>query len=269
MRYVPVAALRDENGWLVERRNYVTFTPASRDLLLDDEPLDTLEVEALGASQGGEGFEPLPYVRQELASIVGLEDSQQAILPGRAWLDDRFNAETLEDALDSGAPIIHIATHFDLTESEATSRLLLGSGDTISIAELKKGARRGRFDFADVHMLVLSACRTGVGNGSELESLATEMQYEGVRSVLATLWPVADGSTAAFMGRFYEQLKSGASRSEALHSTQRYFASGLDMADAGGTLRGGAALQETKAAAFPGVTHPFYWAGFRMIGQWR
>ncbi|WP_306151975.1 CHAT domain-containing protein [Roseovarius sp. MMSF_3281] len=269
MRYVPVAALRDARGWLVERRNYVTFTPASRDLLLDDEPLEDLEVEALGASRGGDGFEPLPYVRQELESIVGIEGKQAAILPGRAWLDDRFDAGTLETALESGAPIVHVATHFDLTESEDTSRLLLGNGETVSIAELKKGARRGRFDFADVHMLVLSACRTGVGNGSELESLATEMQYEGVRSVLATLWPVADVSTAAFMGRFYEQLKAGASRSEALHSTQRFFAKGANLADAGGALRGGAALQESKADAYPGVTHPFYWAGFRMIGQWR
>lgn len=271
MRYVPVAALRDDQGWLVERRNYITFTHASRDLLLDDEPIERLEVEALGASRGGDGFEPLPYVRQELQSIVGLEDAaQQAILPGRAWLDERFDAEALGEALDSGASIIHIATHFDLTESEETSRLLLGNGDTVSMAELKDGVRRGRYDFADVHMLVLSACRTGVGNGAELESLAAEMQYEGVRSVLATLWPVADVSTAGFMGQFYEELKSGASRSEALHAVQRYFASGGALASLeDSTTRGGAALSETKAVAYPGVTHPFYWAGFRMIGQWR
>ncbi|MEM1316657.1 MAG: CHAT domain-containing protein [Pseudomonadota bacterium] len=269
MRYVPIAALRDDDGWLLEKHRYVTFTPASRDLLLDEEPLDDLRVEALGASRGGSGFTPLPYVRQELETIVGFSQKENAIVEGRAWLDDSFNASSLEDAFASGAPIIHVATHFDLTENEESSRLLLGNGETLSVSALKEGARGGTFDLADVHMMVLSACRTGVSGGSELESFATEMQYEGVRSVLATLWPVADRSTAEFMSRFYANLKAGQSRAEALRDAQLYFTQD-DVGTAQKTAsRGALPLSEPEADALPGLTHPFYWAGFQMIGQWR
>lgn len=271
LRYVPIPALLGPDGWLVTGHQYVTFTPASRDLLLDDEVIDTLEVEALGASRGGSGFTPLPFVKDELASIVGLASQDNAIVTGRARLDDRFDADSFSDALNSGAPVIHVATHFDLTETEDSSRLLLGTGETLSVANIKEGARAGRFDLNDVHMLVLSACSTGFSGGSELESLATEMQYEGVRTVLATLWPVSDQSTAAFMAAFYSELQAGGGRSDSLHAVQRQFVQNKSAAALNATLRGGFSLTENAEpeAVYHGYSHPFYWAGFQMIGQWR
>ena len=269
MRYVPIAALRDEDGWLLEKHRYVTFTPASRDLLLEEKTLEDLRVEALGASRGGSGFTPLPYVRQELESIVGFSKTEDAIVEGRAWLDDSFDAASLEDAFASGAPVIHVATHFDLTENEDSSRLLLGNGETLSVSALKDGARRGKFDLANVRMMVLSACRTGVSGGAELESFATEMQYEGVRSVLATLWPVADRSTAEFMSRFYANLKAGQGRAEALRDAQLHFTQSDAVTVQHTASRGALPLSEPRQRSLPGLMHPFYWAGFQMIGQWR
>ena len=271
MRYVPIPALIGPDGWLVDGHRYVTFTPASRDLLLDDEEIEELSVEALGASRGGDGFTPLPYVKMELNSIVGLEGSEGSIVPGRAWLDERFDKVAFSDALESGRPVIHVATHFDLTEDESSSRLLLGTGETLSVAAFKDDVRAGRYDLNEVQMLVLSACSTGFSGGAELESLATEMQYEGVRTVLATLWPVADQSTAAFMAGFYDELRNGAGRSEALHSVQRRFTRSEDLTAVTASLRGFAAYSEDAKppTSYGGYTHPFYWAGFQMIGQWR
>ncbi|MDF1855735.1 MAG: CHAT domain-containing protein [Pseudooceanicola sp.] len=269
MRYVPIVALHDGTDWLVSRRDYVTFTSASRDLLLDNEALDRIEVEALGATRGGGGFSALPYVRNEVTSIVGDKNGKGRVA-GRSWLDDAFDADALSRAFGSGAPVIHVATHFRLTDREDSSAMLLGDGQTLSVADLKRGVRRGSYDLADVHMLVLSACETALSEGSELESLAAEVQWEGVRTVLATLWPVADRSTARFMEAFYGRLEAGDGRAQALRAVQVAFAGNQDAMTTGDT-RGGTALKPAFQGGHDlvGVSHPFYWAGFQMIGQWR
>ena len=41
-------------------------------------------------------------------------------------------------------------------------------------------------------------------NGKEIESFATIVQRQGAAAVIATLWSVADESTALFMKWFYE-----------------------------------------------------------------
>ena len=176
------------------------FEDVTRGVLNAIQEIEELSVEALGASRGGDGFTPLPYVKMELNSIVGLEGSAGSIVPGRAWLDERFDKVAFSDALESGRPVIHVATHFDLTEDETSSRLLLGTGETLSMAAFKDEVRAGKYDLNDVQMLVLSACSTGFSGGGELESLATEMQYEGVRTVLANAAALPFAALLLFTG---------------------------------------------------------------------
>jgi CHAT domain-containing protein len=63
--------------------------------------------------------------------------------------------------------------------------------------------------------------------------------------VLASLWSVADESTADLMTRFYRYLKAGQSKDAALRRAQ------LDL------------LRRTD------VSHPFHWAAFTLSGDWR
>ena len=55
----------------------------------------------------------------------------------------------------------------------------------------------------------MSACETAVGDdstshtGVEVEGLGAIAQQAGAKAVLATLWPVADASTAALMRELY------------------------------------------------------------------
>lgn len=276
LRQLPIAALHDGKRWLLETRRYIAFMPAGQDLLLDKAELSLAEVEALGASEGGAGFSALPNVALELRAIVRGADGnsgtgEQGILPGRIRLNADFDEAGFGDALNGGAPVIHIASHFDLRDRDARSVLLLGNGSTLSMADLKSGIRKGRYDLANLEMLVLSACQTALDGSAGLESFAAAMHGEGVQSVLATLWPVPDRSTALFMQRFYRHLADGAGRAEALRLTQIDFLRSTGDALDSAYDRGAATLKEAAASgiAANSLTHPRAWAGFQLIGQWR
>ena len=81
--------------------------------------------------------------------------------------------------------------------------------------------------------------------------LSRAFQYAGARSILASLWSVADESTAELMKRFYRYLKAGKTKDEALRASQ------LDL------IRG------LKDGAAHDTSHPFHWAAFELIGDWQ
>lgn len=101
---------------------------------------------------------------------------------------------------------------------------------------------------AGVRLVTLSACQTALGErepGSELQTLADAFAVAGTNSVVASFWSVADDSTRTLMVEFYKQLKEGKPLALALN---------------------GAQLSLLKNPKF---SHPFYWAPFVLIGDWR
>src|SRR5690606_25015072 len=95
--------------------------------------------------------------------------------------------------------------------------------------------------------VVLSACNTGMGkleSGEGLMILSRALTYAGVRSSVYSLWEVPDEETAEIMLLFYEYLKSGLSKVEALAQAKRDF-----------------------LVNNPIKSHPFFWAGFVINGN--
>jgi CHAT domain-containing protein len=94
--------------------------------------------------------------------------------------------------------------------------------------------------------------------GEGLVGLTRAFEYAGARSVLASLWSVADETTATLMKRFYSYLKTGKSTDAALRQAQ------LDL------IRDSVSNQNRKGPDARGDTsHPFYWAAFQLNGDWR
>ena len=120
----------------------------------------------------------------------------------------------------------------------------------------------------DLDMAVFSACETAVGAKEEGEgdiSLARGLARAGVRSLVATLWPVFSQETAKLMPMFYESLTkddgSKAPKDQALAEAKRnYILSGRKNGDprlwAGVILIGST---ETIDLAKPG-TEVKWWA---------
>jgi CHAT domain-containing protein/tetratricopeptide (TPR) repeat protein len=280
LRYLPVTALHDGSGYLLERYRMAVCTPAAK-TVMGETPQREWMVGGLGMSHSVRNFEPLRYVPTELESIIRRSISDEdGVLPGVIYLDDAFSRRAFESVLREGYPVIHIASHFELKPgTKKSSYLLLGDGTTLSLAEIQDR----HYDFSGVDMLTLSACNTAVSasttNGNEVESFGALAQNQGAKGVLATLWQVGDRSTCILMQNFY-QLRAenpGITKAEALNRAQLMFVRGEALAGTTEDATRGMRVssfdkkeerEPSAAEAAEAYKHPFYWAPFILMGNW-
>lgn len=263
LRYIPLPALWDGENYLVQRYRMTIFTTSSLDKIKDKFE-EKNRILGFGAGAGSEEFDfsILPNVREEIESIVrDKEKGYNGLIDGKGFIDSDFTKDTMIRQLKyvGDYPFVHISSHFKFSPgNEAQNKLLMGDGSTFTLKELRK---KGNL-FKEVELLVLSACQTGVGggNGHEIDSFGQQAQVDGAKSVVATLWSVADKSSMELMVKFYRILKEGkvTSKIEALRQAQ------LDLAGLPDLL--GKSTGKHKKTRF---SHPFYWGGFIMIGNWR
>jgi len=112
----------------------------------------------------------------------------------------------------------------------------------------------------DANLVVLSACETALGKevaGEGILGLTRAFQYAGARSVLASLWSMADVSTGELMQRFCADLTQGMAKDEALRQAQL------------AVINGPVVIGEGEDAIERGLSTPFYWAAFQIYGDWK
>ena len=277
LRYVPFAALHDGERHLAQRISTALYVAAAREGV-DNPPKPNWQITAMGVSQAHEGFSALPSVPTELRAVVRDQANPQGALPGERALDAGFTAAHLQSTLRGARPsVVHLATHYRFSPyGEHENFLLLGDGQRLTLHQFRTGPYR----LAGVDLFTLSACETGVGaqgSGAEVEGLAAIAQKKGARAVMATLWPVADASTAQFMRRFYDaRQREQRTKAQALRQTQIEMITGVirrDGSSPSNTPRGGTAPGAAKSKPFtpdPNApfSHPFYWAPFVLLGNW-
>ena len=95
-------------------------------------------------------------------------------------------------------------------------------------------------DLKDIHLVVLSACETGLGgpDGLGLEVMGMSYFFMGdqskAKAVMASLWQVNDASTSQLMQQFYQNLATGTmSKAEALRQAQLSMIQGMRIGKAG------------------------------------
>lgn len=162
----------------------------------------------------------------------------------------KANRENVTSAQLSQYRVVHFATHGIVNEKKPEL-----SGVVLSLYD-----EQGRFhqdgflrlkDIYDlrlpVDLVVLSACRTGLGQevrGEGLIGLTRGFMYAGAPRVIASLWKVDDDATAELMRLFYQKmLKEDMSPAAALGAAQVMMS---------GQKR---------------WSHPYYWAGFILQGE--
>lgn len=136
--------------------------------------------------------------------------------------------------------ILHCACHGEYdSDDPLLSRLYLADGPLYGY-EIERLQFRAR-------IAVLSACESGIQKrlpGDETFGLVRALLSRGFGAVIASLWKVADQSTALLMEEFYRQRSSG-------------------VIDAASALRN-AQLQILASETY---AHPFYWAPYFVTGR--
>jgi len=263
LRYLPFAMLHDGKKWMAERIPVQVSGGAEVKGALPRQPAPRMASMALfGQAQASAELPALPYVAHELQAVSAMRKARH--VQSETYLDASFTADALAHALQHDS-VVHIASHFVLRPGhDEDSFLLLGNGAKLSVAELAQP----RFQFSGLDLLTLSACETAVpagtdATGRELSSLAWLARERGARYVLASLWRVSDRSTSALMADFYRALEGGASKTAALHQAQLRQIGRLTGSSAA-PRRGLKALD--APVANPLRSHPYYWAGFILLG---
>ncbi|SES63515.1 CHAT domain-containing protein [Nitrosomonas marina] len=279
LRYLPFSALFDGERYLIEQYAITMYNAAAQSYLLLEKPRDHWSIAGFGISESLDPvFNDLPAVEDEINAIVKEKIADEiGILPGSAYLNQEFTPDQLIQVLKQrdAYQVIHLATHFKFTPgSPISSFLLAGKGAHISLQDLLQGD----YQMAGKDLVTLSACETALGelddpkrDGKELEGLGTLIQRKGAHAVLATLWPVADQSTAVFMAQFYTlREQKNISKAEAIRQTQRLFIQGnviMDETNRKARLRG-ISLPADEIAE-PQFEHPYFWAPFILMGNWQ
>ncbi len=193
------------------------------------------------------GLARLRFSRTEAQSIASLAGKGREFIA----LDFAANIDVVKSETFKKARIVHFATHAMVNSNHPEL-----SGVVLSLVDSGGRAREGFLRLHDIYnlrldsgLVVLSACETALGKevrGEGIVGLSRGFMYAGAKSVAASLWRVDDKATSDLMKVFYKGiLKDGLQPSAALQSAQ-------------------VSMIERK-----GSSHPFYWAGFTVQGDWR
>lgn len=190
---------------------------------------------------------PLPEAEQEVSSIAkSFAQKNSRVFIGRDASEKSF--KTLAPAYS----IVHLATHGVIDNRQPLySHLLLTKteGDPENDGRLE--ARQIMDMNLNADLAVLSACETANGKvapGEGVIGMSWAFFVAGTRSMLVSQWKVNSASTSQLMVNFYQSLEANQSDSKANNAS---------------ALRDAA----LKSMRDPRYRHPFYWAGFVMIGN--
>ena len=289
-----LAALVDGNGrYLIEDDWRFTYLNSGRELVSPATAAAAGTAVFAAPDFGGAGlWSALPGARGEADDVRAALSGNPALSP----ISMRTGADASEAALKSLASprVLHLATHgfylknvarapveasvslsalpgasvlLTLTASDdpflrsgivlaganrtdqTVGRRAAGTGSGTTDDGYVTAAEIALLNLTGCDLVTLSACESGLGdlrNGDGVQGLRRAFRLAGARSLVVSLFSVPDQETRTLMGAFYQGLASGKSKADALHDASR------------------ATFQRRKAAGQS--THPFFWAGFVLVG---
>ena len=240
LHYLPFQALRLDGRYVIETHP-VSVAPSMSIAvqLARRSPRIDAQLTAFGNPRIEDKYD-LPGAEAEVKELVQLFPSNTVYM-GAAATKTRFREAV------SITPMMHVAAHAEADQIDPLySRILLAN-------------EGGKQNFLEAHEIIgmpmqrtalvtLSACESGLGRiaqGDEVLGFTRSFLAAGTSSLISSLWPVSDDATAILMGTLYTELAKGRDIQQAMQAGQ---------------------LAVLKV---PRMAHPFFWAPFNLIGNWR
>ena len=246
---VPFQALMPTDGYLIERvaLSYAPSAVVLRKILERPRPVGSPTVLAMARSdfRGApeRGLEPLPDADKQVRMIREIYGPERAAtFTGSEATEGRFKS------VARNYSILHLATHgiFDGASPLYSYLALSPAGDD--------AADDGRLEAWEImrmklnaELVVLAACETASGRiapGEGVIGMSWALLAAGARSMVVSQFSVESRSATALLLEFHRRLAAtGQSKSAALRA---------------------AALANLRTPRF---AHPYYWAGFILLGD--
>lgn len=252
LHYLPLHALKIQGRYLIER-NPVCYSPSASIMKHCRDRHKGRREKALVL---GDSCSDLPNAREEAYTVSKIFNTTPYtnLEATKSLVKERL--EEQRDDLD----ILHFACH-----SYFRSGQPLKSGITLAPENLEPTSGRHGEQWnltveeiftLSMHadLVTLSSCNSGINKnspGDELMGLARAFIYAGSASVIVSLWSVEDVSTRILMERFYQELRMGTTKAEALQRAQVHV---MNMTSGDSDERS--------------FRDPYYWAPFLLVGDW-
>lgn len=238
MSYVPSLTILRDMSQMKRRRP----AGAGKLLAFGNPSIATSVVERAAFAYRDHTLAPIPETETEVNDLLKLYGGGSAkVYTGEAASEGAWKKQAGQ------YDILHLAAHGILDSSSPLySHVVLShpSGETSEDGLLEAWEIMQMNLSAD--LVVLSACETALGRigaGEGMIGLSWAFFVAGSKAALVSQWKVESESTAQLMVAFYKNLRNGDSKARALHL---------------------AAQSLSRNNKF---RHPFFWAGFVLIGD--
>jgi hypothetical protein len=229
---LPFAALATADGGHLVDRHVFSFLPSAsaRRYLGSPRPGGPGSPADARVLAVGVGDASIPHVDGEVTRV------RSAFRRGRVLRGQQATRERFRRAAPA-ADVIHVATHGVFREDDPHFSALRLADGWMSL-----------YDFYGLDLtadlVCVSACQSGrnwVGGGDEMVGLARGFLHAGASTLIVSLWPVQDESTARLMECLYGGIRQGQPAEEALRAAMIH-------------------VREESP-------HPYHWAPFVLIGR--
>lgn len=143
---------------------------------------------------------------------------------------------------------LHFATHGVLSDTDPNESFLRLVADDKDLPEQNLYLYDIYGMTLNADMVFISACDAGIGRlarGEGIMSLARGFSYAGAGSIITALWKINQSTSNELVTHFYEALKTGLPKDEALYKAQKQYLKSASKADAA----------------------PYFWACFIPVGD--
>jgi CHAT domain-containing protein len=267
LHYLPFQALLSKEGRYLIESFTISYLPSASVLKYARVKNKGNRVDIFAVGNPVTGLSPLPAAEEEVSEVSSIFEKKLVLIGQKAT----------KTAVKSQGPyydLMLLSTHGEMIESNP-----LGSNLRFTPSERDDGKLTVSeiFDMEiKANLVTLSACETalvrGEGGdfpqGDDLVGLSRAFIHAGAPSVVASLWQVSDDSTVKLMKTFYQNMRN-MPKAEALRRAQIDLMKSMIRLSVLRTSEGIVQSAQNPSDEIIECSHPFFWAPFILLGDWR
>ncbi|REJ42233.1 MAG: CHAT domain-containing protein [Microcystis flos-aquae DF17] len=245
LRYIPFETLYDEKNEQVLLEKYPIYyltRISTSSLATQKTKTDRSTLKALALAN------PKPFLfdteKKEKVDLKGTEIEAETISKIFPGSEKYLGTNATLDIFKKQAfrfSILHLGTHGCFKRAGCPNLDMQANTILFANKEQYNIADAALLGLKNTELITLSACQTAKeanADGQEISGLAYVLERAGAKSVIASLWDAEDNTSAEIMTQFYQNLKNGMTKSEAMRQAK---------------------LSQIKS-------HPYFWSPFILIG---